>query len=105
MSGYCELPGTHVDGNSLTIEKAIDLWNFLSSGLHSYARLVSARRHPDGSEAIVFDVDPELPQVRRYPINPTERLATFFAAKDDHTPETLAIRDDFPLVPHINPNS
>ena len=103
MSGYCKLPGTEINGDSLVIEKALDLWNFLSRGLHTYARPVSARRFPNGSEGVVFEVDPELPQVRRFPINSTERLATLFSAMDDHTPETLALRDDFPLVPHINP--
>jgi hypothetical protein len=103
MSGYCQLPGTEIDGSSLKVEKALDLWTFLSSGLHDFARSISAWRYAERAEAIIFEVDVELPQIRKFPIAAIERLATLFPASDDRTPETLALRDDFPLVPHVNP--
>jgi hypothetical protein len=100
---YCELPGKRIDADSLALHKSHDLANFLRDGIHPYARFVAANRYADGSEAVVFEVDPELPQVKKYEIWGTERLATIFWTGDNHMPETLALRDDFPPVEHINP--
>jgi integrative and conjugative element protein (TIGR02256 family) len=63
--------------------------------------LIECRGLPSG-EVVVFDVDVELPQIRTQPIERIERLAVVFFKRDDQVPETLALRRDFPLVPHLN---
>jgi Prokaryotic E2 family A len=53
-------------------------------------------------ESIIFDVDVEVSQLRAFDIRPQERICVSFTTKDETWPETLALRQDFPSVPHLN---
>ncbi len=101
MSKYLELDGTAVAPDSLEISQASGLWSFLSRGLNSYARLVECRRGVNGEEIIVFDVEVEVSQVRVHDIRPIERVVAVLST--GMVPGVLALREDFPWVPHINP--
>jgi hypothetical protein len=84
--------------------RARELAALLSCGVLSFARLVECRRGPattPAGEVVVFEVTVERPQLTAYPIHQVERVAAVFS---DHAamPEVLALRADFPLVPHLN---
>jgi integrative and conjugative element protein (TIGR02256 family) len=98
---YLEIDGEVVDGNRFTGSLSKALWNFLSRGLNSYARGVEARRSASGAETTVLDVDVEVSQIRVHDIRPVERVSVTFLGES--LPEVLALRSDFPFVPHINP--
>lgn len=101
MSKYLEVDGALCDSSSLQIIHARSLWSFLSQRLNSYAKLIECQRGTNGKEIVVFDVDIEVSQVRVHDIRPTERVAVVFST--GMVPEVLALRVDFPWVPHINP--
>ena len=50
----------------------------------------------------MFDVDVEVAQVQHYPIRAIERISALFRKSDDIVPIIHALREDFPLVPHLN---
>ncbi|MDA9414038.1 hypothetical protein XH81_04030 [Bradyrhizobium sp. CCBAU 25360] len=65
-------------------------------------RFVEARRSGSGDETIIVDVHVNRPQLYVHPLKAVELLALHFPA-DDRQPTILALRDDFPDVPHTNP--
>ncbi|MCC6589054.1 MAG: ThiF family adenylyltransferase [Bryobacterales bacterium] len=95
-------PGVLVHPAGLTIPRAKALCGYLDSRLNPYAALVETRQMPSGAEVIVLDLDIEVPQVRANGISCTERLAVAFEPDDSRCPEVLALRQDFPWVPHAN---
>ena len=98
-----ESPGTSTSINKLAIPKAQALAGYLESGKHPYATLTDTRRDAaSGVETVVFDVIVELSQTRVNQILERERIAASFVPSDDIFPEVLALRDDFPWVPHLN---
>jgi hypothetical protein len=50
----------------------------------------------------VVDTEVERPQAPAHDVRRTERLAIAFQASDKTYPEVLALREDFPHVPHLN---
>jgi len=93
--------GVQVDLKKLHVPKARELAYALFNKKNEFAELVECRT--DKSEDIVvFNVDIEVPQIRKYPINSYERIAAIFSEKDNRFPEVLALRSDFPQVPHLN---
>jgi integrative and conjugative element protein (TIGR02256 family) len=100
---YIKPPGTSTSINELTVPKAQALASYLESGKHPYATLIDTRRDAaSGVETIVFDVIVELSQTRVNQILERERLAASFVTADDIFPEVIALRNDFPWVPHLN---
>ena len=98
-------PGESATTDSLVIAHAQELANHLVRRINPYARFIDARVTLEGTErveTIVFDVDLELSQITQYDIHPTERISVSFTPKDDVWPEVLALREKFPLVPHLN---
>lgn len=98
---YHAAPGEVTTAPSLRVSKARELASFLSKGSNQYASLAECRVLPD-AEVVVLDVEVELPQIRIHPIERFERIAAVFSERDAQMPETLALREDFPLVPHLN---
>ena len=96
---------TPVPPADLRVDNARALANFLESGINPFARLQECLvKVVDGtvvSEAIVLDVDVEVSQYPIYDIRQQERLAVLFLAGDKAHPEVLALRKDFPNVPHL----
>lgn len=101
MPNYLDPAGDVSDASGLKGRLSTQLWDFLSRGLNSYARAVEVRTTSVGLETVVFDVDVEVSQIRVHDIRPIERLSVTFWGET--LPEILALRADFPFVPHVNP--
>ncbi len=67
----------------------------------SFATLIECRV-TENTETIILDVDVERPQIPVHDIKSVERIAGVFSVTDDSAPEALALRNDFPVVPHLN---
>lgn len=100
---YMEAPGTATSAEELVVPKAKAFVSYLKSGKHPYATLIDTRRDgASGAETVVFDVIVELSQIRPNNVLERERLAASFTPADNVFPEVVALRDDFPWVPHLN---
>lgn len=102
---FFTVPGESAATDALVIPHAQDLANHLVRQINPYARFIDARVAVEGAErieTIVFDVDVELSQITQFDIHPTERISVLFTPKNDAWPEVLALREDFPVVPHLN---
>lgn len=99
---YLDAPGAPAEFEDLKGAPAKDLWNFLKSGLNPHSKPVEVRRDNRGQETVVFEVDVEVSQIRVHDIRPTERVSVTFSS-EGWQPEVLALRPDFPYVPHVNP--
>ena len=97
--------GTPIEPRALAIPRAREIAEALGGGALDFVRLVECRRR-DGSsaaaEVIVIDVDVERPQIIVNDIRHVERIAIVCRSADDTYPEVLALRADFPVVPHLN---
>src|SRR4051812_16797806 len=101
---YLEPDGEIVSFQDLSIEKAQGLARVLQIPDFPHVRFIECRRisELDGAEVVIFEVDVQVSQRRVNDIRPTERIAVVFDKRDRRLPETLALRADFPLVPHLN---
>lgn len=111
---YVPMEGRVIAPKNLCLRKAQDVAQALLSGRMQWVSFVKCRRHAAPSkagrsgqpqaESIVFDVEVELPQprFRVHDIHRRERIAVSFGAEDTYYPEVLALREDFPAVPHLN---
>ena len=100
---YVDLPGEPVGVGALVIPRAHDLLSAIVGGRLDFVRLVECRTSPGTSiEILVIEVDVERPQIVVNPIRRVERLAVLLAADDETYPEVIALRKDFPVVPHLN---
>lgn len=100
---FLDAPGSPSSYDELRIPKAVALATYLRSGKHRHAQLLEIRRDTaSGIETIVCELRIEISQIRINPILPTERIALSFYPGDDQPPEVLALRPDFPHVPHLN---
>lgn len=96
-------PGSPISPDALAIPKAVSLAKFLQAGKHAYCTLIEVRSDTETFiETIVFDVYLELNQDRVNPIRDRERVAASFYPSDEFMPEVVALRADFPWVPHLN---
>lgn len=101
MNGeFCEIDGKVISASNLTIPKAKDFANAVESS--DYASLVECRRKASDREIIVFDAKVQIGQKTVHKIKKHERLAVVFEKSDTIMPDVLALRRNFPLVPHIN---
>ena len=99
---YITLIGEIITQPDLRIRKAREVANAIKK--LDYFSLLGLRRISCrvDLEAVVFEVDVEVGQVTKYDIRSTERIAVRFSAADILFPEVLALREDFPKVPHLN---
>ena len=68
-----------------------------------FVTLRELRRQGDPpADVIVFDIEPERPQKLHNDIRGLETVAVLFGDDDQLYPEVLALREDFPMVPHVN---
>ncbi|MCB0390555.1 MAG: ThiF family adenylyltransferase [Bdellovibrionales bacterium] len=101
---FCELPGSTLDSKSLTITKAKALFSYILKN-NTYLSLVATTSgNTDGLkfEAITFDIGVEVPQRKQNDVREIERISAMFYEVDSWYPEILALRKDFPKVPHTN---
>ena len=97
---FCEVEGEVISTGNLRISKAGDFAKAVEDAI--FARLVECRRTASGREIIVFDAEIEVGQKPLHDIRGFERIAVVFEDSDTTMPEVLALRCDFPLVPHLN---
>ena len=97
---FCDIDGEVVAADDLTISRAKDFATAVETAEFAYP--VECRRTTSGSEIIVFDADVEVSQKPVHDIRYLERIAVIFDGSDATMPEILALRCDFPSVPHIN---
>ena len=103
FSDYLSLPGDGITLEELSIPKAIDVANALKSGALPFVELMGCRKlHRSEEEAVIFDVEVELGQRTVHDIRRSERIAIVFSPSDAKAPEVLALRYNFPEVPHLN---
>ncbi|MBA7614361.1 hypothetical protein ES703_21625 [subsurface metagenome] len=102
-----EPPGSILRKSELRIPKAQGLVQYLEGfGEEAFVKLLQVRRNAEPpEEVVVIEVDVERPQKLTYDIRKHEVLAVVFPESDDRYPEVLALREDFPLVPHLNLNT
>lgn len=98
------LPGATSAPGDLRIVKARDLADIVRPDTLPYVHLIECRRcePSDGDEIVVLAVEVELPQRKQAAIERVERIAIRFSPGDETYPEILALRPDFPLLPHLN---
>jgi len=96
--------GAPVEVDELRLRKAREVVAALRTDHLDYVDYVECRQFdtPDGNEAVISDVTVERSQRTVNDIRRVERIAIVFSADDDVPPEALALRPDFPLVPHLN---
>ena len=107
MATFLDAGGTQVDANTVKIPRARELVAALSGGGLDFVRLVECRQRDAGAggteaEIIVIDLDIRSPQLIKNDIQFVERIAVVLQIDDETYPEVLALRSDFPLVPHRN---
>lgn len=97
---YLPVPGNMADPALLTIPRARELAGVLAAGL-PFVTLLECRRDGD-DDVIVVELEIEVGQKVATDIRRFEWIAIRFSKDEDVLPDTLALRADFPLVPHLN---
>lgn len=98
---YISVSGDLVEPENLTCSKAQEVVRYLQSQISPYSRLIECRK--DGEDnVVVIEVDVEVGQRVKHDIKRRERIAITFYQNDDTMPEVVALRNDFPKVPHLN---
>ena len=97
---FCEIDGEVISASNLTVPKAKDFANAVENS--DYASLVECRCPNSDREIIVFDAKIQVGQKTVHKIKKHERLAVAFEKSDTIMPDVLALRRNFPPVPHIN---
>ena len=97
---FFEVDGANISPNELRIPKASDFAKAVKSA--AYAHLIECTRTTSLHEIIIFDAEIEVGQKTVYDIRCLERIAVVFEVSDTVMPEVLALRRDFPPVPHLN---
>jgi integrative and conjugative element protein (TIGR02256 family) len=98
-----EMFGEIISPDLLGIKKAKRLIQYIDSLDNSYLKVVEIRQKNDRQfETVIVDLGVERPQKIINDIKRTERLALVFHSDDVHQPEVLALREDFPVVSHLN---
>ena len=101
LEGLHPAPGEPSTAEAFKLSKAQAVAAYLEENLERYVRLVECRI-AGGSEILILDVEPERPQQPINDIRTVERLAVLFDPSDKEPPEVLALRQNFPQVPHLN---
>lgn len=101
---YLSAPGTAITLEQLSIPRAKQVARVLRTARLPFVSLLECRRldPPGDGEVVVLEVEVELPQKPVNDIHRHERIAAVFSAHDSSAPEVLALRDSFPVVPHLN---
>nr|WP_281722672.1 Mov34/MPN/PAD-1 family protein [Nitrosomonas nitrosa] len=87
--------------HALIASKAQELANALSSQQIQFASLVDCRQ-VGSCGAVTLDLEIEIAQIRVHPIERLERVIAVFDPSDQIAPIVLALRANFPIVPHLN---
>jgi integrative and conjugative element protein (TIGR02256 family) len=101
---FLEPGGLIVPASALTVPRAGRLAELLGRDRLPYVKLIECRKVSGDKPAdtVVFEVEVERPRHLAHPINRFERIAATFSPADNWYPEVVALRADFPRVPHLN---
>lgn len=97
---YLHVSGEEISIGDIKIPKARETVTAIET--LPYFSLLAVRKLQDGSEAVVFETEIEVGQRTVHNISDIERIAVIFSPADENFPEVLALRENFPEVPHIN---
>lgn len=100
IDNYINISGKEIAKHELTIEKASFFAKASTNNI--YINLIKCVLCLDANECVIIDVEVERPQRVKRDIKWVERIAIIFDKDDKKLPEVLALREDFPEVPHIN---
>ncbi len=100
MTNYIDAPGSICPMTNLRAPKAILLAESLDKEKIEYSKLVECRTM-ECADIVVFDLGIEISQIQVHSINSIERVAACFSHNDEAYPKVLAMRADFPVVPHL----
>jgi len=102
---YLEPPGERIDPGDLQVPKAREVARLLRTDDLPFCEVLECRsvEEPAPAEVVVFEV--EVGQYPEHDVRRRERVAAIFREDDAAAPETLALRSDFPTVPHLNAGS
>lgn len=105
MDASLDPPGATVPPDELALGRAQQFYQTLVRPVSPYARFLDARSLAGAirGEAVVFEVDVEVPQHLVHDIRRTEILCALFTADEAVSPMVLVLRSDFPSVPHLLP--
>lgn len=99
MSGeYIELEAHLIPKSEIQFQKSKDVLYAIKR--LPFVELIECRKNDDKHEIIIFDLIVQVPQKRVNDIRPIERIAVEFEVSDTFFPRVLALRNDFPRVPH-----
>lgn len=94
-SAFLEACGGVVSNDALAIPRAVRLAALLIERNDVGAHLIEARANPRG-EWLLVDVEVDVGQVPAADIRHVERMAIGFGADDNHWPQVVSLRTDFP---------
>ena len=92
--------GISCKAEEFTSEKAKQLVKYLTGNFKSYASLIECRSS-DERDIVVTKVELEVSQKRINDIRPQEVISIHFDKNDKVMPYAYALREDFPVVPHL----
>ncbi|MDB6024981.1 MAG: ThiF family protein [Verrucomicrobiales bacterium] len=104
---YLPAPGKKARRGLLITARAKGLVQFVETlgqggvKIISVGRIAQAESVP-GADVVELEIQVERPQTVVQDIRREERIAVVFSDLDDSYPEVLALRTDFPSVPHLN---
>lgn len=97
---YIQTHGDTIVKDSLVIEKAIEAVRLIDK--LPFFKLHCVNRLNNGDEVVIFEAEIEVGQRTVHDVRSVERLAIVFPYADNVFPDVLALRDNFPRVPHLN---
>jgi len=97
---YIEISGQPIPVDDLRFADTRELVQAIVQG--PYTHLIQCQRTDLGEEVVIFDAEIELSQRRIHDIKRYERIAILCNESETVVPEILALRSDFPQVPHLN---
>ena len=100
---HLQLGGEAIDRAQLSAARGREFADLAAEPQVPHVRLIECLKLlGHGREAVIVEMDVEVPQRPVHDIRRTETIAVVFAAFDS-APEVFALRHNFPHVPHINP--
>lgn len=92
--------GESIEPEEARVPKARELVQLLQAEVLPFVNLVEATRRADGWELVRVEVRPEVPTFPVNDIRVVEPIAVEFDPADRSQPGAIALRPDFPRVPH-----
>ncbi len=101
MTNYLTIDGYQINAEQITIPIAKQIAYLITEMCLPYLQIVEIKKSEE-KEIIIFDTEVEIAQRCKNDIRSIERIAIVFSPIGHTFPEVLAMRSDFPKVPHLN---